>query len=61
LDEVHETRRKLYEKTKDMTPTERTKFFNDTGERLAAQYGFKIIQSADADSRSGFAAKRRTE
>jgi hypothetical protein len=46
LDEIHAIRRKTYDKTKDMTVTERTKYFNDTGKRLAARYGFKIVQGA---------------
>jgi hypothetical protein len=44
-----------------MTPTERTKYFNDTAERVAEQYGFKIVRSADANPRADSAAKRHEE
>ena len=43
LDEIHAIRRKLYEATKDMSTTERTAYFNATGERLAREYGFQRI------------------
>ncbi len=46
LDEIHATRRKLYERTKDMTSSERTAYFNMRGEALAKKYGFKIVTSA---------------
>jgi hypothetical protein len=57
LDEIHATRRKIYEKTKDMTAAERTVFFNETGKRLAAQYGFIIVQNSDELSRPGHYAQ----
>ncbi len=46
LDEIHATRCKLYEKTKDMTSSERTAYFNQRGEAVAKKYGFKIVSSA---------------
>ena len=46
LDEVHATRRKLYEATKDMSSSERTAFFNRCAEAVAKEYGFKIVASA---------------
>ena len=45
LDEIHATRRKLYEITKDMTSSERTAYFNQRAEAIATQYGFKIVAS----------------
>ena len=45
LDEIHATRRKLYEITKEMTSSERTAYFNQHGEAAAKKYGFKIITS----------------
>ena len=45
LDEIHATRRKLYEITKDMTSTERTAYFNRCAEAAAKKYGFKIVSS----------------
>jgi hypothetical protein len=47
LDEVHKTRRKLYEATKDMTTSERTTYFNQQAEAIAKQYGFKILASTN--------------
>ena len=46
LDEVHTTRRKLYEATKDMTTSERTAYFNQQATTIAQQHGFKIVTSA---------------
>jgi len=43
LDEIYTIRRKLYEATKDMSTSERTAYFNATGERLAKEYGFKRV------------------
>ena len=45
LDEVHATRRKIDEKTKGMTASERTEYFNQRGKISAQKYGFKIIES----------------
>jgi len=46
LDEIHATRRKIEEKTKDMTISERTAYFNQRGEAAAKKYGFKRIANA---------------
>ena len=46
LDEIHATRRKIEEKTKSMTVSERTAYFNQTGESAARKYGFKRVISA---------------
>ena len=35
LDEIHATRCKIDERTKDMTPTERTEYFNQRGAEAA--------------------------
>jgi hypothetical protein len=40
--EVDAIRDKLYEETKHLTREERIRQSNETGQRLAAQYGFKI-------------------
>ena len=42
LDEVHEIRRMIEEKTKNMTSSERTACFNQRGDVIANRYGFKI-------------------
>jgi len=46
LDEIYETRRKLYETTKDMTSSERTAYINQRAEAAAKKYGFKIVAGA---------------
>ena len=40
--EIDAIRDKLYEETKHMTREERIRRSNEQGQRLAAQYGFKI-------------------
>jgi hypothetical protein len=40
--EIDAIRDKIWEQTKHMTATERTDWFNERGQKLAAQYGFKI-------------------
>ena len=47
LDEVHAIRRKIEERTKGMTPSERTAYFNQAGAAAAQKYGFKIVASAN--------------
>jgi predicted lipase len=46
LDEIHATRRRIDERTKDMTVAERTAYFNKRGEASAKKYGFKLIANA---------------
>ena len=45
LEEVHATRRKIEEHTKDMTRSERTTYFNRAGEEATLKYGFRRIAS----------------
>ena len=45
LDEIHATRRKIEERTKGMTASERTAYFNQVGEAAAKKYGLKRIAS----------------
>jgi len=52
LGEIHTTRRKLYEATKDMTTSERTAYFNQAGEAAAKKYGFKIVANANEKATS---------
>ena len=42
LNEIHATRRRFEEITKDMTAAERTAYVNNRGEIAAQKYGFKI-------------------
>ena len=55
LDEIHATRRKIEERTKGMTASERTAYFNKAGEAAAKKYGFKIVTSVkDAPAHTNF-------
>jgi hypothetical protein len=45
LDEIHTIRRRIDDKTIDMTPSERTVFFNKYGEEAAKKYGFRRVAS----------------
>jgi hypothetical protein len=44
--EVNQIRLQIYEKTKDMTPSQLTEYYRKSGEASAKKYGFKIIASA---------------
>jgi len=47
--EIDAIRIKLYEETKHLTRDERIKRINDKGQRLAAEFGFTIVPSANKD------------
>jgi len=42
LKEIHDIREKIYEETKNMTPTERTKYANDMAKKVIEEYGLKM-------------------
>ena len=44
--EINKIRLELYEETKHLTREENNKRLNDQAQRLAAQYGFKIVANA---------------
>ena len=44
--EINQIRLSIYEKTKDMTPTQLTEYYRKSGEASAKKYGFKIVASA---------------
>ena len=44
-DEIDEIRLRIYERTKDMTPSEITEYYRKSGEATAKKYGLKIIDS----------------
>jgi len=46
LDEIHATRLRIDERTRSMTASERTAYFNRRGEASARKYGFKVVASA---------------
>jgi len=46
LREVHAIRLMIYDRTKDMTPAERTAYYNQRGAEAAKKHGFKIVSSA---------------
>jgi len=45
--EIDAIRLKLYEETKHMTTDERVKRVNDRAKKLAEEFGFTIVQSAN--------------
>ncbi|MDR1993265.1 MAG: hypothetical protein LBQ98_07230 [Nitrososphaerota archaeon] len=44
--EVNQIRLRIYEKTKDMSPSQLTEYYRKSGEASAKKYGFKIVTSA---------------
>jgi hypothetical protein len=42
-EELDRIRLNIYEKTKDMSPTQLTEYYRKSGEKSAKKYGFKII------------------
>jgi len=50
--EVNQIRLQIYEKTKDMTPAELTEYYRRSGEASAKKYGFKIVDSANKQTRN---------
>jgi hypothetical protein len=49
--EVDKIRLHLYEKTKGMTPSQLTEYYQKSGEASAKKYGFKIIADAKVAQR----------
>jgi len=45
VDEIHAIRREIEKKTKDMSSSERTAYFNQAGKTAAQKYGFTRISS----------------
>ena len=43
--EVNQIRLQIYEKTKDMTPSQLTEYYRKSGETSAHKHGFKIVAS----------------
>ncbi|MCL2201500.1 MAG: hypothetical protein FWB75_06000 [Oscillospiraceae bacterium] len=50
LDEIHATRRKIDERTQNMTSKERTAYFNRSGNETAKKYGFKVAPPVKIDT-----------
>jgi hypothetical protein len=44
--EINKIRLAIYEKTKDMTPSQLTDYYLKSGENSARKYGFTIVQNA---------------
>jgi hypothetical protein len=55
--EINEIRLKIYEKTKDMTPSQLTDYYKQSTEATIKKYGFKVIANANVTS----ATKRATD
>jgi len=45
--EINEIRLKIYEETKDMTPSQLTEYYRKSGEATAKKYGLKIVANAN--------------
>jgi len=45
--EVNQIRLRIYEKTKDMTPSQLTEYYLKSGEASAKKYGFKLVANAN--------------
>ena len=45
--EINQIRLAIYEKIKNMTPSQVTEYYRRSGEATAKKYGFKIIESAE--------------
>jgi len=46
-DEIDEIRRRIYERTKDMTTEEHIEYYRKVAEEAAKKYGIKIAPSVD--------------
>ena len=55
--ELNEIRLQIYEEIKDMTPQERTEYFNKSAEAAAKEFGFKIYDSVEEAERDKEARK----
>jgi len=44
--EVNQIRLEIYEKTKDMTPTQITDYYKQSTEATIQKYGFKVVKNA---------------
>ncbi|MDR0388823.1 MAG: hypothetical protein LBH73_02000 [Spirochaetaceae bacterium] len=47
--EVDQIQDKIYEKIKNMSPSEQTAYFNESGRKIAEQYGFTIVQTVQSE------------
>jgi hypothetical protein len=60
MDNIRAIRRKIDAKTKNMTTTERTAYFNASGEASAKKYGFVLVDYAHNDPRIPLPTKDST-
>ena len=52
--EVNQIRLQIYEKTKNMTPSQLTEYYRKSGEASAQKYGFKIVANAGEARSEGY-------
>jgi len=58
--EVNQIRLEIYEETKDLTPEQNKERLDTLTESNAKKYGFRVVASANAPSRTGRSLKRLT-
>jgi len=51
--EVNQIRLAIYEKIKDMTPSQVTEYYKQSTEATIQKYGFKVIENANATQHTG--------
>jgi len=59
--EINQIRLKIYEQTKDMTPSQITEYYKKSGEASAKKYGFTIVASAKEKIERGNFPRRETK
>ena len=53
--EVNQIRLAIYEKVKDMTPSQVTEYYKQSTEATIQEYGFKVVKNANATPLTGSA------
>jgi hypothetical protein len=49
--EINQIRLMIYEKTKDMTNSQRTEYYKQSTEETIRKYGFKVVENASGSMR----------
>jgi hypothetical protein len=51
--EINQIRLMIYERTKDMTPSQVTEYYKQSTEETIRKYGFKVVENAGGSMRRG--------